>query len=245
MPLESDFINNPNTYRRIQGLHPRIHAKRLDRLLGFKIPKIEVKLMQKYRAYYKDNDESNRKKQYHGTQTWIGLHPQVLQTPYNDLYDVLSLLKDFKIQRVVDIGAGYGRVGFVANALFPSSRFIGFEILSKRGNEANRVFESLNMINCEVLNENVLEDDFILPKAEVYFIYDFSEATDIAKILDTLSSRRGEYNFFLITRGDRVDYLLSKKYKEFWSESGCFTSGEFKIYNSICDMDGFKHEVVN
>lgn len=230
---------------RLKDIHPQLHAKRLDKILGFKIPRIEVKLLQKYRAYYKSNDDSNKKQHYQGTQTWIGLHPQALQTPYNDIFDALSTLKDFKVNKVVDIGAGYGRVGIVMNCIFPHARFIGLEILKQRYNEGNRLFEKLDLINCEILLKNVLDEDFILPSAEIYFIYDFSEMDDICKILDMLSTQSNKKDLFLITKGERIDYLMENKYKEFWSANGFLALGELRIYSSTIDLRQFKHRSKN
>jgi len=235
-----EFVRNPKSFSRPSKSHPRIHAKNLDKKIGFKIPKIEVKLLQKYRAYDQVTDESNRKQHYKGTQTWIGLHPQVLQTPYCDIHDALELLKDFNIERVVDIGAGYGRVGIVMNALFPDSEFIGYEILSKRKEEADRIYDSLMLSNCEVRLQDVLNEDFELPKAQVYFIYDFSEKGDIEKILNQMIERRNEHNFFLITKGDRMDELLEKKYKKFWKANGFLDLGDLRIYSSITNLNDFK-----
>ncbi len=231
------LVKNPDTFSRVEDIHPRMHAKFLDKALGYKIAKIEVKLLQKYRAYYKDNDESNKKQHYHGTQTWIGLHPQALQTPYNDIYDALSLLSEFEVTKVVDIGAGYGRVGLVMNSIFPDARFIGYEILKQRELEANRVFEKLNLLNCEVIRENVLEQGFRLPSAEVYFIYDFSDLNDLTEILDVLESRIEEDSFFLIVKGDMINYLMTKKYKKFWRKNGFINTGELKIYSSKVNLE--------
>lgn len=118
-------ISSSSLFKRQDKLHPQVHAKHLDKTLGFRIPKIEVKLLQKYRAYDQVIDTSNKKRHYEGSQTWIGLHPQALQTPYNDIYEALSLLKGQNIEKVVDIGAGYGRVGIVMNSLFPTAAFLG------------------------------------------------------------------------------------------------------------------------
>jgi 16S rRNA G527 N7-methylase RsmG len=231
-----EMIKSTKLYQRNSDLHPQVHAKQLDKKLGFRIPKIEVKLLQKYRAYYQPNDISNKKQHFKGTQTWIGLHPQALQTPYNDLYEALLYLKEYNIETVVDIGAGYGRVGLVMNSIFPTSKFIGYEIIRKRMEEANRIFNVFNLQNCSVLQENVLAEDFIIPKAQIYFIYDFSEMDDICKILDQLSQRLMQENFFLITKGTRVDYLLAHKYKEFWLANSFIQHDELKIYSSQVDL---------
>ncbi len=227
---QSEAVRNGKTFEQVPGVHPLLHAKNLDRFFGYRIPKIEVKLQQKYRPYYMVDDSSNRKKHYQGTQTWIGLHPQVLLTPYNYLFEAFNQIKDHDITRVVDIGAGYGRVGMVMNAVFPNARFIGYEILKQRADEANRIFDRLDLINCEILLKNVLDDDFILPRADVYFMYDFSEMNDVCQILDILVKRAEEYNFLLITKGEGLDYLLEKKYKDFWVNSNILISGELKIY---------------
>lgn len=215
-----------------EKIHARLHAKSLDKSLGYKIPKIEVKLLQKYRAYDRFNDDSNRKQHYQGTQTWIGLHPQALQTPYCDIYEALTFLKDVEVKHIVDIGAGYGRVGIVQSVVFPESRFTGYEILKQRQAEGNRVFTKFGLDNCNIELVNVLEQDFILPQAEVYFIYDFSEIEDVYEILETLSRRVDEYEFYLIIRGDRVDRLLKNKFKNIWRSFIFLESSDLKIYTS-------------
>ncbi|MBD64778.1 MAG: hypothetical protein CME62_06200 [Halobacteriovoraceae bacterium] len=223
-------------FERRANIHSKVHAKYLDKYLGFKIPKIEVKLQQKYRSYDQSADQSNKKKHFEGTQTWIGLHPQALQTPYNDIYEVLESIKTHDIETVVDIGAGYGRVGLVTSAIFPKASFLGYEILSKRRDEANRVFKLHGLDNCELVLQNVLEESFQLPDADVYFIYDFSELDDICTILDELSERLIDKSFFLITKGDRIDYLIAKKYKEFWRANGYLQFKELKVYSSHIDL---------
>lgn len=215
----------------------RIHAKQIDRILGYKIPRIEVKLQQKYRDYYRPNDSSNKKQHFDGTQTWIGLHPQALLTPYSEIFDALSLLKNFDINNIIDIGAGYGRVGLVTTSLFPSAKFTGFEIVKQRGNEANRIFNKLNLYNCKIILQNVLDDKFIIPKADIYFIYDFSELDDICRILDQLRNNYKNDKFFLITKGDRIDFLLERKYKDFWKKNGNLTTEELKVYSSFINFN--------
>lgn len=220
-------------------MHHRLHAKNLDKKIGFKSSKIETKLLQKYRAYDQNEDPSSNKNHYQGTQTWIGLHPQALQTSYDELYQVLIKLEKFEIKNIVDIGAAYGRVGIVGKAIFPNATFKGFEILKNRQLEANRVFELLGLQNCEVYLQNVLTDGFRIPSADIYFLYDFSEIGDLCIILDQLSSYMKNNNFFVITKGDRLNYLIEKRYKEFWRVNHFIKVGELKIYSSFV---GLKNE---
>lgn len=228
--LETSVLINHSVLKNLSGEHPRLHAKSLDRVLGYKIPKIEVKLLQKYRAYDQQNDDSSKKQHYKGTQTWIGLHPQALQTPYCDIYEALSLVKDLEIEHVVDIGAGYGRVGVVLSILYPDAKFTGYEIVKQRQLEGNRVFRRLGISNSEIELKNVLSIDFKLPDADIYFIYDFSEQDDILRMLQILSLKSTKKTFYLITRGDRVDYLMKYKFKHIWRLYIDLDSSGLKIY---------------
>lgn len=230
--LETSVLLTHSMFEVCIDEHPRLHAKRLDKILGYKIPKIEVKLLQKYRAYDRYNDDSNKKQHYKGTQTWIGLHPQALQTPYCDIYEALSLLKDSKIEHIVDIGAGYGRVGIVTNVLYPTAKFTGFEVVKQRQVEGNRVFKKLGVKNSKIELKNVLDSSFDLPEADIYFIYDFSEQDDVFQILKALTSQIQQNNFYLIIRGDRVDHLMKHKFKHIWRRHVSLNSSGLKIYTS-------------
>lgn len=216
----------------IENIHPRIHAKKLDKVLGFKIPKIEVKLSQKYRAYDRTNDESNRKQHYQGTQAWIGLHPQVLQTPYCDIHEALKLIGESNINHVVDVGCGYGRVGLVLSVLKKEAVFTGFEIIKKRQEEGLRVFKNLELENAKIELKNVLDEDFKMPIADVYFIYDFSEREDITQILEQLESLKTDKDFYLITRGDRIDFLMKNKFRHVWKKLYSLESSDLNIFSS-------------
>lgn len=234
--MKVDVLNS-QTYSRTKNLHARLHAKYLDKEIGFKVSKTEAKLLRKYRAYDKQNDDSNKKQHYPGTQTWIGLNPNALQTTYNDIYDAFMILKEFNIEKVIDIGAGYGRVGLVMNSLIPKAQFIGYEIVKSRQLEGERIFEKYGLDNCQIINLNVLDEDFKLPQADIFFIYDFSELEDLGQILRKLAKRISHKNFFLITHGERIDYLMSNKYQEFWVKNGLLNLGELKIYSSNIDLN--------
>ena len=60
-------------------------------------------------------------------------------------------------------------------------------------------------------------------------IYDFSQEEDINKVLRKLSLK-AQKNFFLITKGDRVDYLMKNKLTNTWKMFMNFESSHLKIY---------------
>lgn len=229
-------IQNPLFFKQAHELTSREHAKEIDKLLGFKIAKIEMDLVKSYRPYYMTEDDSNKKKHFQGTETWIGLHPQVLQTPYSEICEFFEILKKYDIKNIVDLGAGYGRLGIVANSYFPDLNFIGYEILEQRLNEANRLFDLLDLANCQVISENILDESFSLPKSDLYFIYDFSNPIDLRVILGKLSEIFFKEKFFFVAKGEGIRSLIQTKYPEFYSLNGVIHRKNWSLYSSYVDL---------
>ncbi len=203
-------------FRLPSGMRPRQHAALLDKKLGFRIKRVENKLNQKYRQYDLSMSCGQQKDYFPDTEAWIGLDPDILQTPYCDILSALSFVKaqEFVVKNIVDIGAAYGRVAFVKEALFPEAQFIGFEVVKKRQQEAQRVYDSHQMETSKILYQDVLEADFELPKSSIYFIYDFSESSDVSYILEKIIEVNDE-SIFLIAHGDRTLRLLEYQFQSF------------------------------
>ena len=239
----SNIINNQDLSFFHSMKNSRSFSRDLDKRLGFKISQIESKLLKKYRAFDKTTDNSNKKKHFSGTETWIGLHPQVLQTPYSEITHFFSYLKNKKIKKVVDFGAAYGRIGLVLAALHPEAEFVGYEILEMRFNEAVRVFETLGLDQLSMSNENILEESFIVPDADIYFIYDFSDPHDLRVILKKLSKKLFDDNFYLVAKGEGIRSLIQLKYPEFWSCNGVIHEEKWSLYSSVEDLSVLKKEL--
>lgn len=231
-----DLVRDPAFFELPDDIRPRDQSKKIDKILGFKIPKIEQGLLKKYKAYYKLADETDRKQNFGGTQTWIGLHPQVLQTPYSEILDFFLILKKYRPKSIIDLGAGYGRVGIVMNSLMQETSFLGYEIMDVRLNEARRIFESLKLTNCEMVQKNILDNDFKLPSADIYFIYDFSDPMDVRKILSQLSNKLYKERFFIVAKGEGIRSLIQLKFPEFWASHGAIHRKNWSLYSSFCDL---------
>ena len=190
---------------------PWKRSKELDKYFGYKISRIEQKLTKKYRAFNKPVDNSNRKKHFSGSQVWIGLHPQTLQTPYSDVYWALCQLQSYKPNSLVDLGAGYGRVGLVSSMVNPAVSFIGIEILRERCAEASRIFTKYGLANCKMINRSLVDPDFEIPQADVYFIYDFSHIDEISYALEKICTHNESKSFFfVVASGEQVSFLIGK-----------------------------------
>lgn len=91
----------------------REHSEKLDQLLGFQIPKIEKQLLECAQSL---NPGGSHK-------SW----GQILQTPYSELKQMCELLNPAPGSRLIDLWAGYGRMGPVLAGLYPEVYFVGYD----------------------------------------------------------------------------------------------------------------------
>lgn len=97
------------------------HSRKIDERLGFQVDQIEAELLERARKLRPGGHLWTLGQGLHeGSQTWIGLDPQVIQTPYAEIVEILDLLDLKCSKKVVDLGAGYGRMGIVLNVVSPS-----------------------------------------------------------------------------------------------------------------------------
>lgn len=218
-------LKEENLFFAPAGITERQYSKCLDKLFGYRVGKLEQKLLKKYRAFYLSSDESSRKQKFQGTQAWIGLSPQVLQTPYSEIAIFLTLLKKFDPKVVIDLGAGYGRMGIVMQTILPNALFFGYEILDIRIDEARRIFTRLGLSNCEIIKQDILSEYFSLPKADIYFIYDFSVPDDLRIITSKLIEKTDNEEFFVVVRGEWALKQLRYKFKEIKSFKSHIANG--------------------
>lgn len=143
-----------------------------DLLLGFRTHEIEKSLYEKARLKRPEGSHKTWGHYLHeGNQTWVGLDPETLQTPYLELKEMCELLKPKTNSTLVDLGAGYGRLGLVLEALYPTTSFCGYEYVSERVEEGKRIFKALNLAKAELHVQDLTADFFCLPPADYYFHY--------------------------------------------------------------------------
>jgi SAM-dependent methyltransferase len=190
-------------------------SREIDELLGFQVERIENMLLEKARA---SRPEGNHKTWGHflhqGNQTWVGLDPQTLQTPYLELAFACEILRPKNHSHYVDLGAGYGRLAFVLKQFYPSVRFTGFEFVAERVLEGQRVFDLHECSNARLLEQDLTADDFEIPHADYYFLYDYGELKHIRKTLEQLADVSLSKPFRLIARGKGVRGLI--QYENPW-----------------------------
>ena len=204
-----------HTYRDAQ-----VHSAKVDEHLGFQIEKIEAQIEKHFDPPA-------------GSQPWICLPHQVLQTPYSEIRYLLSLLDPAPGETLVDLGAGYGRMGLVLSRHYPEVRFLGFEFIPDRVIEGTRILKihaCSPLIHLEI--RDLSQPEFTLPEAEIYFMYDFGSREAIEKALSDLRNIARTRRIRVVGRGrasrdaiEREHPWLSQVVKPHHSE-------HFSIYSS-------------
>lgn len=210
----------------------RQHARLIDKILGFDVKGVENHLVLQGRSVLPNGSYEYWGPALHdGAQTWVGLDPQTLNTPYSVLRRLCEVLK-LKDELVVDLGAALGRLGAVMHQASPRARFLGLEYVPARVDEANRVFRKWGMGNsrCEV--SDLFARDFELPEAQVYFIYDYGKHEHINATLGQIKLESEKRSLRLVARGQATNRLISLHHP--WLEVSYEGSVEenFKIYHA-------------
>lgn len=201
----------------------------IDRELGFTIDDIEYTLIKRAQALAQSSDVYSLGKVLHqGHQTWVGLDPQVLQTPYAELLEICQHLKLTKDSHLIDLGAGYGRLGFVLQQVSPQAQFTGYEYVKERVVEGNRVLQLHECHQAVLIEQDLSQENFVLPRSEHYFIYDFGFPEQIRKMLKQLELIGAQNKIMVAARGKGIRSQIH--HEHFWL-GGAFTPLHFENYS--------------
>ena len=136
-----------------------------------------------------------------GVQHWIGLPPETLLTPYTEFRALLERVRPAPGDTVVDLGAGYGRMGFVLHAHFPETRFWGYEVVAERVEEGRLALARHGCARAELFLQDLASPGFELPAARIYFLYDYGSREAIAGTLEDLKRIARTREILVIGRG--------------------------------------------
>ena len=193
----------------------RAHAEAIDKFLGIDVEGIEKQLLDLAQAKNPSGSHKNWGQGIHGgNQTWVGLSHQTLQTPYHELVELCEILNPSPDSSVIDLGAGYGRLGLVLTAFYPQVHFLGFEFVSERVIEGSRIFLEYGCQRASLVEQDLTSDEFTLPSAEYYFLYDYGTLMHIRKTLKQLEKIALKKNFKVIARGKGSRSLI--QYEHPW-----------------------------
>jgi hypothetical protein len=189
--------------------HQQAHSERVDAQLGYRIDLIELGLRRLAHVMNPEGDIRSWGRMLHDdAQTWVGLNPKTLLTPYGELDRMCQLVPPTPNGQWVDLGAAYGRLAFVLNDHEPTTHFTGVECVRERVNEGNRLFETHGLTRARLVLQDLTRDDFQLPWADCYLIYDYGRLSHLRWTMAQLQNLAGLGRFHVIARGETIRSLI-------------------------------------
>jgi len=170
------------------------HSEIVDQWLGFQIHEIEPTL------------RSSNLARVH--QTWSELSPQSFQTPYCEIRSLLAELEPTKNSVIADLGCAYGRMGFVIGRHYPEITFLGYEVAQPRVLDAQRVFKNWQYPDIHIFEKNLMAPEFSLPRADIFFIYDYGWNPAIQKTLNDLKILAQKKSISVVARGRATKHFI-------------------------------------
>lgn len=229
------FIQDPHFFNSPQALFTdkQKHSALVDKILDYHIDQIELGLLKKAKKLAPEGDMKTWGRLLHnGSQSWVGLTPQQLQTTYNELWQMCDLLKPKGESTFVDLGAGYGRLALILQLFAPQVHFLGYEIVKERVEEGNRMFELLGLKHASLLEQDLSAQDFIIPDADYYFMYDFGDSEHIRRILTQLEFVADRQPIRVVVRGDYSRHQVQNFYPWLSQVFKAYHEEKFSIYSS-------------
>lgn len=121
-----------------------------------------------------------------GEERWIGRHSSIFLTPYVELREMLERIQPKPGETIADLGARYGRLGFVMARHFPECAFRGYEIVPERVRAGAKALQKFGARLATLETADLRE--IKIPEAQIYFIYDFGSRESVARTLDRLKN---------------------------------------------------------
>lgn len=204
----------------------QIHSLKVDQWLGIDSESTEKNLA-KHTDYSLTRDSRGVLQQ-----SWIGLNPSALLTPYSELRRILTELNPKEGDRIIDLGAAYGRMAFVIAKHFPEVEFTGYELIAERVRVGQKAFLNYG-IKPEALHlQDITDPNFFLIPAPYYFIYDFGSRDAIEILLQKLQSIAKQQSITIVGRGRATRDAIEKSHPWLSQINSPEHFGRFSIYRS-------------
>lgn len=156
-----------------------------------------------------------------------------VQSSYAMFLTTLSKLQLKGGSKVVDLGSGYGRFGFVIGLAYPELHFTGFEFVKERVIQANEISKNFGlnkMVN--FIEQDLSTEAFEIPQADLYYMYDpFLDTTykSLFKKLDILAQSQ---KIQIATKGNANHWIQNRYRDHSWHLVAQFHYGNLCIYSN-------------
>lgn len=201
----------------------KIESEEIDTILGIETSRIEQEII----------DHTHVALTASGQQAWIGLPVQSMLTPYSEFAQIVRELSPKPGSTWVDLGAAYGRLGAVLGVLAPETSFIGYELIERRADEANALFERLGLSRASVHAQDLSLADFSPAEADCYFIYDFGTREAVSKTLEDLKNHARRKPLTVVARGRGSRSWIERNHPWLASIVAPHHAGTYSIYRTV------------
>ena len=164
-------------------------------------------------------------------ETWAHVGADTFLTPYTELRRMLALVDLKAGERIVDLGAGYGRLGFVVEK-HTAANFLGLELVAERVAEGARALARFGAKRAELIQADLARPDFSPPPAAWYFVYDYGTRAAIEKTLRDLRERAKAGPVRLVGRGRAVRDAIERSHPWLGEVVAPRHHGNFSLYVS-------------
>ena len=183
----------PLTSVPISGEAAQFHASGADAWLGLRVEETEGRLFAR---------DAGRTFRSEGHEIWAEKGSAVFLTPYIELRLILAAAGFPETGFAVDLGAGYGRMGFVVGACFPRASWRGYELVAERAHEGARALAAHPFAaRCESHHADVSHASFEMPEADLYFIYDFGSLEAVRSAVEKIKAVASRRSVTVVGRG--------------------------------------------
>ncbi|RZA07437.1 MAG: class I SAM-dependent methyltransferase [Proteobacteria bacterium] len=193
----------------------KAHSAEVDAWLGLRIIEAETKVQ----------DPGD------GAQRWLHVPPETFLTPYTELRRMIELCAPAENELVVDLGAGYGRLGFVIER-HTRARFLGLELVAERVAEGSLALARFGAKRAELREADLAAPGFKLPPAAWYFVYDYGTRAAIEKTLGDLQILARHQRVRVVGRGRAVRDAIERRHPWLSGVVDPRHHGNFSLYSS-------------
>ena len=154
------------------------------------------------------------------------------QSSYNTIISALNFLRLPQKARLIDLGSGFGRVGFVISLLRPDISFTGYEYVSARVEKANAAIQKLGIAKQLFYQQDLSSPEFKIPEAEVYYLFDPFTTETYKHVVSQLNEMASKRKIMIVTKGNAREQFMTGDDKKFWSAPQILNYGNFCLFRS-------------
>lgn len=156
-----------------------------------------------------------------------------VQSSYSTIFSTLREINPKEGAKLIDLGCGFGRLGFVIGLQRPDMQFIGYEYVAHRIENAVECAKNLNIeAQIQFKTQDLSEKSFRLPIADIYYMYDPFSAETYRFILQQILEISKKQPVMIATKGNAKDWLHEISSKNDWLPVRSFDHGNLNLFQS-------------